>query len=237
MKNSNLIEKYLHGELDENERLELELKISKDPELANELEVQSVYYARRSSDLKKELLAYKPKSSAYFSNKIIISLLILIALSIISFSAYSYLKSDTSKDKIHFAQEYITDKHPAPSVFMGDQQEKALWLESIEFYNNANYNKAAESFSKATGIKGKSNQALFYTALSFLYSDPPQYEKAINILKQLINTDSVNAEESRWYLALAYYQTNDISSAEKLLEEIVTAKNWNHVKAKQLLEK
>lgn len=230
-----LIQKHLHGELSAEESSEFERLVNSDEEFRAELEVQSVYYADRSSALKKELQSYKPKVDKSPFRRGVLILLAAIGLFIVGYVANKFFFVDDKNDHIHMAQKFLSDKHDAPAVLMGEQTEEEIWMQSIDLYNKAKYKQAGISFLEASKT-GKSDQALLYAALSYLYSDPNLQFMATPIFKSLIKKNSVYIEEAKWYLALIYIKEEEASKSQELLKEIINDKSWNHSKAQKLID-
>lgn len=236
MDNDTLIRKYLHGELSAEEIKELEKLASSDPEFAAELEIQSVYYADRASALKEELLTYKPQANRSSFYTPIIAILFVLGLLILGFLAKKYYFDTPAEDATYYAQNYLDEKHVAPTVLMGSQTEEEIWNQSVDLYNKGEYKQAGASFLKASTSSGKADQALLYAALSYLYSGDELQFMAKPIFKALMNKNSVFIEEAQWYLALLYIESGDVKEATKLLQEIVRLESWNYTKAQNVLE-
>lgn len=231
-----LIKKYLYGELNTEETARLDQLVASDEEFATELEIQSVYYASRSTELKTELHTYKPIAKKYSFNTSIVIFIIFIASLVLGFLVSNYYFDAQPNTAVHFAQQYLAEKHVAPTVLMGEQSDESLWTQSIDLYNDAKYKQAGASFLQASSTGVKTDQALLYAALSYLYANPELQFMAKPILNSLIKKNSIYIEEAKWYLALYSVQHNDELEARKWLEDIVDDKSWNYMKAQKVLD-
>ena len=235
MKEHDLIRKYLHGELSLKEEQIFNELLSSNPQFADEVELQSVYYADRSSNLKTELQALKPKVAETRStsfNKIAVIAVLLCLLLVLGY----LFQNQRSENNLNYANIYLEETHPAPSVLMSGKDGDVLWMECIQLYNDKNYNQAIEFFDKAIDRGLHKQQSKLYIGLSFLYQTPPKLKKAISIFLELITSKSLYSEEANWYLALAKLEQSKKDECLKLLDEIIIKKSWNHQKAKTLKE-
>ncbi len=230
-----LIKKYLHGELNPDETKELERLRLSDEDFANELEIQSVYYAERSANLKAELLNHTNNITKKSKLGLLPILFLVLGLAAAGYCIKSFISNNKSKSHVYIADNYLADRHAAPPVLMGNQTDDELWTNSIALYNKATFNESAVSFTEAIKIEGKKDQAMLYAGLSHLYSNPPNYDGAITLFNKLIDNNSLYTEEAKWYLALSYMKTSDTDKSEKLFQDIMESNSWNHMKAKELI--
>ncbi len=76
---------------------------------------------------------------------------------------------------------------------------------------------------------------VLYLGLSYLYQNPPRGQAAIPHLERASQWPLGQfTAESRWYLALAYLQAEQIPAARQILEQIA-ASNWRNEEAEVLL--
>lgn len=125
-----------------------------------------------------------------------------------------------------------SDVRKGPSD-LGNQQQSF-----IDAYNAEEYQQAVTIGTQLTQQEtAKSNENLFYLALSHFYLK--DYQKARAILAPLqinITEGRPFDQESKWFLSLSYLQLGEIEQAKPLLEELRTAGAWKSEAARQLLD-
>lgn len=112
----------------------------------------------------------------------------------------------------------------------GEEGNKAA--EGIEAYSDRNYNKAFDLLS-AVGEEGLNAELKFYLGVSALGSD--HVKEAIRIFEEIgIERPNKYYQQTRWYLALAYWKNGNTDQATDMLESIEEGQ-FKYDKARELL--
>lgn len=245
MDRDKLIQKYLHAELTPDE-YETFLNLSKsDPEFAEEVNIQSVFYANRSKALKDILNAKQDTNldDQEVVNKkqtkqlflIVRNIAAIFILGLTSYFLFSSINPKSSTKYKELANSYALDKHAPPFITMNN--EIALddpWKVAIEAYRTNQYDLVIDQISK---IENRSNEQTLYLALSHMYTESPNLDISINLFKDLIsNKTNLHKDEPEWFLSLAYLENGELEKARTLLQNIIAEKSWNHKKAMTLFQ-
>lgn len=242
MERDKLIQKYLHSELSKAEH-EVFLDLHKtDPDFAEEVKIQSVFYAARSKDLKHTLRKDLENAPIHHINEkkqskqlylILRNVAAILILGLTSFYFFNSLSSTKSTNNFQeLVESHIQNRHDPPFTTMNaDDKLEEPWKVA---YRTQNYSVTIDQLSK---INNPSNEQTLYLALSHMYADIPNIEKTIFELKGLLaNNNNVINDEAQWFLSLAYLQSGDINNGNTLLKKIVSEESWNHKKASKLLQ-
>lgn len=102
----------------------------------------------------------------------------------------------------------------------------------LEAYSERNY---AEAYILLERVDSLSDELKFYHGLSALGSE--DFEKAISLF-EILGTSSSNKyyQQTRWYLALAYWQAGLVAKAQNLLDEI-EAGEFKYQESLKLIDK
>ncbi|MEL6969801.1 MAG: hypothetical protein AAFO02_06500 [Bacteroidota bacterium] len=159
-----------------------------------------------------------------------------IAASLALILSVVYLWPVTPKDRYALLDEYLAQ----PFANKEGRKSDAI-LDSLRSYAIAAYTQG--DFSEAARLRQQLvdrdsaiiEEDVLYLGLSYLYQNPPQGEAAIPHLERASQWSFGKfTAESRWYLALAYLQAEQIPTARELLQEIA-ASNWKSGEAEELL--
>lgn len=101
----------------------------------------------------------------------------------------------------------------------------------LEAYSDRNY---AEAYILLEHLDNLSDELKFYQGLSALGSE--DFETAISLF-EILGTSSSNKyyQQTRWYLALAYWQAGLVADAQNLLNEIETSE-FKYEESRELLD-
>jgi tetratricopeptide (TPR) repeat protein len=242
MKKVKIIENYLEGNLELAEKLEFEKMLVIDKDLSGEIKLHKEVNDAIRDD---ELFEFRQKVNdvvnsisskitlfTTFSGKLIkypvaASIILLIAISL-----WQVLSLD-SPEKIFsdYYEPYPPDISTRSINTTNDKIQLACLL-----YQEGDYNKSYHIL-KAFLLMDPDNQAAsFYLGLNAI--ELANYNTAIAELRKIESDKttpfSVNA---RWYLALTYLKTNNVSEARKCLSQIVKDGNYYSEKAGKILRK
>jgi len=223
------IERYLGEEMSTLERTDFESRLSTNKALRAELklhqEVQETIQDKNltnlhgvllqaDSEFKGKNLALKQTKTVSLFSKKIFSLAAAIAL-LIGVTIWLWQPSASSSDV--FASNY------EPYIMILNKRSDAPNAESIrnavKYYELGNYLEAAAAFKDLANSDTENITYHFYTAISLLSAG--RADKSIPIFEEIIKSeDIIFREQSRWYVAMAWLQKNDLGNARKILREI-----------------
>lgn len=165
----------------------------------------------------------KNKSSASKYIRLFIAAAACIALIV----TVQLLNTDTAND---LAQQYVTQQeilHPGASKgVINEDQNRTL---AIQEFNNKNYRQSILYFESLHEVNEEDR---YYHGLALLLSD--QYRESIQKFEAISDRKQFR-QEINWYQSLAYILNKQENKAQKLLQQIGT-NDWNHKKAKKILE-
>jgi tetratricopeptide (TPR) repeat protein len=242
MKTISLIESYLSGEMDEQQRKEFENSIREDQVLTAEIKLleetneavldDEVHEFRKS--IKKVINdSYINQSKTieitrrFFKYPLVASIIVLIVASLWQ------LITILSPEKIYakFYKPYETDLSTRSVNTSTDKISVAYML-----YQKGDYTASYEILSNYL-LKNTDNQtARFFLGMNSL--ELGKVDQAITDLKEVEKDNSTPyAIHARWYLSLAYLKTNDINEAKIYLNRIVEDDVFYAEQAKKILKK
>lgn len=129
----------------------------------------------------------------------------------------------------------FNERFAAPSVRMGQNEDIKNWADAKNAYRDGHFDSAI-SFIEA--IPTPSVEQQFYLALSRMYAQKPDFEKAATGFKNIFEKGDGNfKDEARWYYALACIKLGRNDEAKQNLDTILKANGWKSKEAKVLLEK
>lgn len=202
-----LLEKYLVGEIEAGELIYLDGSSISPQELKGIIaEYEDLQLHIEAASFKKHLQSFNYQEEETSSwGKV---LLVAASIVLLSVFGYLFLRNQESSFDNYFAHfdQLVT--------FRGS--EKAAYSDGLEAYSNKNYPLAYERLLKAEPLN---EELRFYLAVSALGAE--KYEEAIsNFL--IIGSDGENkySEQIRWYLALAYWQNEELKKSLNLLKSI-----------------
>lgn len=229
------IEAYLEGTLSDEMRLQIDDEIRTNPSFADSVEkhrqAHSLVQHYAISQLKnkvKRIHEEKAKDVPAHIQwmKIAASLLIVLLA-----GGYLFIRNEYRDDQL-FEDSFTA--YPNQFSVMGSGQ-KNLFTEGLRHYDNREYDKAVESFSKVENESEYAIPAQLYLGISYMALNQP--EPSINALENLIEKGTSYSDAARWYLALAYLKNGDEDKTRSLLADIVKSKGFQAQQAERLLQK
>lgn len=227
----NLIKKYLQSALTEEEQISFEKRMQEDPELVKE--VQKAVFKSRFDDVDhKEHWPGITRTKASSKKR---RATLVAGIALLGICGYYYLNLRLSEDKVinrHLAEPYI-----APVLSMQQTEvSEYQWREAIRAYQERNYENASLTIESMIPTGKVQPEHYFYLGLSYLYADPPDYDKAINnLMRAKVLNETHFGLQSNWYLALAHLKQNNKIAARPLLIKIVEEADWKKAEANELL--
>jgi len=114
-----------------------------------------------------------------------------------------------------------------------DQYKNLLKAQAL--FESKEYQKSITLFIEELN---KANSPLrIYLYLSIAQIEINKFRAAENTLNNLIKSDYIDREKGYWYKSLLYLKTEDLVSCKNILQVIIDNSYYNHVKAKELLDK
>ncbi len=251
MSNIELIEKFLHKELNLEEEKILAERLKSDSEFADELEY-ATYMHREFNNQQKErwnqLLENKTLPNASSNPKAtpsitpppqpnifkrilkIAAVLFLIAAPLL---LLYYSLQPTSFEQM--ARKALQENRPAPMVVRSDNDHR--WTEAMDAYQNKEYTLAAQILEDVYPSTSKEQDEIsYYLGLCYLFQKSADYAQASQKFDLLLNKENNFQEEVKWYQSLSLLMQNKKEQAQGLLSQIVAQKAWKHTEAQKLLD-
>jgi len=220
VKYSELVCQFLDDMLDENQLKEFHQELCVNEELKKELEAQkrifNIIKDKEKVDFYMSLMQSEKrvKRQRILRNGLSITSVLLILFSV-WFINNEYFSKKTN-DEI-FAEYYSLE---SPGVItMGPKEIKETLDKGLLEFDYGNYDTAFVLLQNAYDAKIDDIRAAVY--LGILYIEKKDYQKAIEILKNIKDSEkTVFNEKINWYLALAYIKIGDREKAKPLLENL-----------------
>jgi len=238
MDTQTLIQQYLSGDLDEQSRDAVVQLVENDPDFAEQLQIESVFYAQRNKSLKEKLKAAKPDNKVVPMTPVASTwkrVLSIAATAALLVTAVWVYQSDTSASTFgEITTAYITEKPDAPIITMGAPTENKIWQNATRAYQNNEYQKALLLIND---IQSPTEEQVFYKALCLMRSDAANTEDALKIFQGI--SDQKNAlyrDQAMWYEALCLIELDELIQARVLLTEIVKTQSWRDKDAQRILD-
>jgi len=240
-KNIEQVEKYLLGELSEEETANFEKKALKDKELTRlcdemRLLIYGIKYSGRQENLKalRELektlpgvilpVEQKKKVAPIWSQFGIAASVLLIIGSIVHLL---FPNNGNEEDKL-FEAYYTIYPNLIEPVTRGEGKEPD---KGFGQYEQGNYEKAIELFTGSLSEDHDGN-ILFYLGLSCL--EAGKYQQGVIYLQEYLQNYNTFIDQAHWYLALGGLKTGDFEMTKKMLETLASGSSSYSDKAKEM---
>jgi len=230
-----LIEKYLLGTLNSEEKELVEQLIGTDSDFKKELEFQSnlkvVVEKEEDSAFKGALKEFEGNSTSSPKRPILkwliaASILILVGVG----SSLVFQKSST--DSL-FAENFEPYANVIQPIVRGNDA-RDIKTEAFVAYESEDFELAETHFTTLLNSTSDS-YVLFYLANTKLALGKPK--EAIPLLNSYMSTGENLSSQAQWYLAMALIQAGEKVPAKEVLQKIVTFEGYGTEKAMLLLEK
>ncbi len=250
IKNLELIERYLNGQMSSKEKKEFEIRLTHDTSLAQDLEMMKIGglifepadFIPDHSELKEELdemgrqlLNQQTKKKPLFKlRSLLLVLLLLIIGSFVFFYFFFYPKStpNNTKGPIALYDEnfsYIDlRKFQLLGLSSDDQLTDSLWNKVLKSYQVDSCQAAIlliPSLNKLPSFKEK-NKANLILGSCLIESD--KVMEGIDCLRTIKPAALEYYQEAQWYTSLAYLKAKRTNNAIQLLDSI--SNNIHHPK-------
>ncbi|MGK7393334.1 MAG: tetratricopeptide repeat protein [Candidatus Cyclobacteriaceae bacterium M3_2C_046] len=240
-----LIDQYLRGELSSNQTQTLMEKLAQDPELKKIFEQEKILVEgirkvarqknlHRLMQLEQSLPEVKPKRTLENSlnNRFWIGLaatLLIMAVTYVFFFHQFKLESQEL-----YAQHFEPYPNIVYSIKRSSQEPQSQLKTTFQLYEQEDYEQAIQGFEQLPP-EAVSPTTLFYQGNAHLVLG--QAEPAIDLFRQVIESQQEFANQAKWYLSLAYLSQDQPKIAREWLQQIVTDQNSYSPKAQAILDK
>ncbi len=240
---------YLDGILDEDSTRQIEYAIDESDELKSIVEGIRVYYEEEGKDRAKlEVYADQIRGKFYssttndsehnsgFQKTPAFWFRTAAAIGLFLIAGTVLLYNTLSIDVEQLVSHHIQDHYDAPLTFRGDNDPNQLmWSDIVDSYLKKDFELSLVKLEKLPDYDDRRLPVDFYTGLCNLYKKGANYEKAIESLKLVSDSEHRLNEKAEWYLALAYYQNSEEVKAKALLQKITEKNFYKRKEAKKLL--
>lgn len=235
MKKEELTQAYLHNRLNEEGMTQFTTLLETDSKFQEEVafhkDLNKAFSASEHLRLKTKLQQFEDELSTPKQNNFKWWLAAACILAIVGFGLMTFFNNAANPDQLYMAY-FEPYKNVVQPITRGESIEslkaKAFWN-----YEKKEYEQASIKFQKLYETTGESYY-LLYEANALIAIG--QTKEALPLLqKQLAFKDSFS-EKSKWYLALAYLEINNLKKAKVLFKEIVLAKTYKSDAAKAILD-
>ena len=240
---SYFIERYISNEMGVDEKKWFEKELDGNPALENELvlrrKTDSIIKNNDIMDLRAKLKSieksresvktvHKParpklaKYAATVGGVLIISSILLIS------------NRDLNKEALY--NRYYSPYESVSATRSLTPIASSLYTEAINYYNNEDYKKAAESLEELLSNDQGNMEYRFQLANSYM-SMESYPEAGRSYLKVIADNNNLFIEDAQWYLGLCYVMTNDTEKAIKQMSLIAASESHYKSEAKKILRK
>jgi len=113
---------------------------------------------------------------------------------------------------------YSDFAHYEPLVLASRGDADQLKHSAEQSFNSKEYEKAAFYLEELLKLQPENPQIQIYWALSLIETD--NYDKGDSLLLHAVRTESLYAQNARWYLALSYLKQDKVKACKAQLKKI-----------------
>lgn len=252
MRHIDRIQRYLDGEMTEDELKSFKADLQKDPELMQELDLHRslegailskdeerfrkklddayrVYKIKSFKDDESATLVRKTKKWKYIQFSGIGIILLFLG---VYFMAFRKESNDSIFNK------NLTIYNPGITLRSSstDVQEGRAIQQAIKLYRGSNFSDASQILNSILRKDSKNVEAQFYNGLCLIYLN--EIENAINSFEFVIDQPyNYFQEYAKWYLSMCYIKTKNNTTAKAILNDIVADSGFFSPRAKKILRK
>lgn len=252
METTRIIERYLDGTLNEEDRRKVEERAGRDPGFHELIRLhREVNESIRDNDLFELNQLIKKVSEQYFTSSdyllneqavqprnFLYRYFLRIAVMLIFLASGGIILKMTlfnSTSSVKLYHKYYT-VYNADVVFRSAQPEVSEQDKAILCYDQGKYADALQLLTTIIQNDPHNMQALFYRGLACL--ETGNTDCAVTSFREIPdNWNSPYSEHRNWYLALAMLKSDNPTAAADVLREISAANGYYHKQAEQILRK
>lgn len=240
-----LIEKYLNGELTKAEHQEFERRLETDADFAREVlmhinidkalsEVDVIELRKKMTDINGELKLHRKFRHELFSAKWQYLAVAASITLIVTFGA-KYINNGPVSNETLISKYYTPYEAEGISRSAQSQTEKLL-SDALVSYSNKDYESAVNKFLAYFQLDYTNIQAHFYYAIScFETNRISEAKKSFQLV--IDHQNNLYVEQAKWYLGLCYLKTFETNQALAVFTEIVNEDSTYSEKAKEIIRK
>ncbi len=249
MKHIDRIQKYLDGNMSDEELVIFRNDLQKDPELVQELDLHrslgEVIVSRDEERFRKKLdEAYKNykilsagdnEPETLKSQKRVLKYFTFIVPVLLLFALFFYLQGNRKYSNEKIFNTYLSSfSNELNSRIQNDVITEINVLEKGEkFFLQSDYSEASRVFLGFLKNNPGSIEAHFYNGLCYIYLN--EFKNAIASFEFVIHQPyNYYQEYANWYLTLCYIRTNQNATARNLLKDIEKGNGFFSSKAKKI---
>jgi tetratricopeptide (TPR) repeat protein len=241
---SHFIERYLSGEMGEDERKWFEKELEGNKNLCSEVDLRrktdlvlkdqvAIALRKKLFEIEKKrkeagTIVHKANKPAYIKYAAVFTAVAVLG-SVILFNG----RHDSGDEVVsQFSKTY----EPPASQRSGLSAENADFTLALEFYNTNDYANAALFFSKVVASNPKDMQSVLLNGVSN-FEDQKYPEAKISFTTVIDDNNNLFIETARWYLALCYVKTSETDKAISHLQTITSENGIYSKDARKILRK
>ena len=241
---SHFIERYIAGEMGEDERKWFEMELEGNENLRTEVDLRKktelvlksqdvISLRNKLSELEKQRKEKKVTEKetggpVYFRYAALITVLAMVG------SVVLFTGRHISGDEV--INRYYKSYEPPAGQRSASTAQNADFSLALEFYNTNDYANAALFFSKVVESNPKDMQSALLKGVSN-FEDQKYPEAKISFTSVIEDNNNLFIETARWYLALCYIKTNETDKAVRQLQEITMEGGLYSKNARKILRK
>lgn len=236
--NEILIERFLSGEMNDEEQQAFLDKLAGDPEFTasyeNTLAALKLVKEAGRLDLKNTLEGFEKSSSETKVRTLKIRKFIpLAAVLVMALGVLMFFNLGGSLTKVEAYDTYF-EPYASPSVLRDSANQDENWNLAVKYYSQGDFQLALEHLDRVkSGVHYTTVE--FYQGMSYLQLEYPDYNDAAYYLNQVREDDSDYKEQANWYYGLVMLVQGRRLEAETVFKQIVKNKTYNYKKAQSLL--
>ncbi len=236
-KNSELIDRYLNGLLNEDEQHQFEEQLAQDNELKSELDDQRDVEEGIRLFFEDELKAKLQSTEAEFkdggqkflwSRQSFYAIAASIALLIGCY--YVFFQSTPNNDKTFYALYKPYPNVVEPVVRLMDNNSNL----AMNYYESGDYENAILLLSESLLSDPNNDDYLFYLGQSYMASD--NMELAYKTFNKMVTENNKYTAPTLWYLALINFRNGNNQQTKRHLNQLISDHSDYKVRAEGLLE-
>lgn len=225
------IDAFLKGELKGEELIRFQEQLASNDELAEALSEASIIQHGRV-ELKNKLDSiHKDYEQNKGSKRLDQKWYLVAAVLIVLITIYLLVPKKYSNDELYTA--YFEIAQPA-SIYRGDdKQTKSSDL--MLLFQKGDYEQYILEYEQLR-IKEQTEKELFYLAQCHLALDSPNFESAIIVLNQVIQSEGSYKVQGLWYSGLVYVKQNKKQKAVDRLRQLINVSDYKKEEARELIQ-
>lgn len=245
--NERLIEKYIDGSINSNDRANLLERMNNDRSLEKEFDLrkklESIPAEREFYNLRKKLIiasviASNQSVSVNSLDRIKIRKYLYYAAAFTGITIGGWAASSMFNKEMDPTKLYLDNFEPYPPVRVvrsgGELSSDSLFFRAMLAYQSGDYNSATIDFRKVLNGDPNANTIRFYLGISHM--ELLEFDKARECLEVVAESNSLFKDQALWYCGLSYLGERDIDKAKEILTKLSILESPISTKANVLLK-